>query len=75
MSVKVAARTFAVRVFVVFLLWATKALGLVGLMGAFSVGLISFSMDSNLELAMASMVLSGIAIKYVLPLVQAKWVE
>ncbi len=75
MSVKVAARTFAVSVFVVFLLWATKALGLVGLMGAFSVGLISFSMDSNLELAMASMVLSGIAIKYVLPLVQAKWVE
>ncbi len=75
MSVKVAATTFAVSVFVVFLLWATKALGLVGLMGAFSVGLISFSMDSNLELAMASMVLSGIAIKYVLPLVQAKWVE
>jgi len=75
MSVKVAARTFAVSVFVVFLLWATKALGLVGLMGAFSVGLISFSMDNNLELAMASMVLSGIAIKYVLPLVQAKWVE
>lgn len=75
MSVKVAARTFAVSVFVVFLLWATKALGLVGLMGAFSIGLISFSMDSNLELAMASMVLSGIAIKYVLPLIQAKWVE
>jgi hypothetical protein len=75
MSVKVAARTFAVSVFVVFLLWATKALGFVGLMGAFSIGLISFSMDNNLELAMASIVLSGIAIKYVLPFVQAKWVE
>lgn len=75
MSVQVAARTFAVSVFVVFLLWATKALGLVGLMGAFSIGLISFSMDSNLELAMASMVLAGIAIKYVLPLIQAKWIE
>jgi hypothetical protein len=71
----VAARTFAVSVFVVFLLWATKALGLVGLMGAFSIGLISFSMDSNLELAMASMVLAGIAIKYVLPLIQSKWIE
>jgi hypothetical protein len=75
MRAGVAIYTFAVTVFVVFLLWGTQNLGLIGLLSAFSVGLISYSMDSSLEMAVASVVLAGVLIKVILPYVQNKWIE
>ncbi len=71
----VAIYTFAVAVFVVFLLWGTQNLGLIGLLTSFAIGLISYSMDSSLEMAVASIVLAGVLIKFILPYVQNKWVE
>ena len=75
MSGVVAASTFAASVFIVFLLWASRSIGLVGLLAAFAVGMISYSMDSSIEMSVASIILTGIAIKYALPLVQVKWTE
>lgn len=57
------------------MLWGTQNLGVIGLLGAFAVGLISYSMDSSLEMAVASTVLAGVVIKFILPYVQRKWVE
>jgi hypothetical protein len=75
MSGVVAASAFAASVFIVFLLWASRSLGVVGLLAAFAVGMISYSMDSSIEMAVAAIIVSGIAIKYALPLVQVKWAE
>lgn len=75
MRANVVIYTFAVCVFTVFMLWGTQNLGVIGLLGAFSVGLISYSMDSSLEMAVASTVLAGVVIKFILPYVQRKWVE
>ncbi len=75
MSGVVAASAFAASVFVVYLLWASRMLGAVGLLASFAVGMISYSMDASIEMAVAAIIVAGIAIKYALPLVQAKWVE
>jgi hypothetical protein len=75
MRANVAIYTFAVCVFTAFMLWGTQNLGVIGLLGAFSVGLISYSMDSSLEMAVASTVLAGVVIKFILPYVQNKWIE
>lgn len=75
MKANVAVYTFAICVFVAFLLWSAKNLGIIGLLGAFSVGLISYSMDSSIETAVASVVIAGVIIKFILPSIQAKWIE
>ena len=75
MKANVAVYTFAISVFVAFLLWSSKNLGIIGLLGAFSVGLISYSMDSSIETAVASIVIAGVLIKFILPSIQAKWIE
>ena len=75
MEANVAVYTFAISVFVAFLLWSSKNLGIIGLLGAFSVGLISYSMDSSIEIAVASIVIAGVIIKFVLPSIQSKWIE
>ncbi len=75
MQAHVAVYTFAICVFVAFLLWGSQNLGVIGLLSAFSIGLISYSMDSSIETAVASVVIAGVLIKFILPTVQAKWFE
>ncbi len=75
MQVSVAVYTFVATIFVIFVLWGTKNLGILGLLSSFSVGIIAYSLGGSLEVAVACIIFSGILLKAVYPYIEKKWAE
>jgi hypothetical protein len=75
MQVSVAVYTFISSIFVIFVLWGTKNLGLLGLLSSFAVGLITYSFTDSLEISVAAIILGGILINFLYPYIQHRWVE
>jgi hypothetical protein len=75
MQVSIAVYTFVATIFVIFVLWGTKNLGLLGLMSTFSIGMITYSFTSSLEISVAAIILSGILLNLLYPYIQHRWVE